>query len=192
MIKIINPATLFRRQKTATTEAFAAITEVRDRRLSLLADREHIANAPIPLADAMGAIDQWIDENAAAFDVSFAGLVYPQFRSQPGFSFPVRPGERGLDSSPAVGQLLGLVIATNRSAVRELIVRQLSDTLEGRETIGAADRERRLAEIDAEIEAVERVEERLVRDAEAAGLPILRRDDARPEIVLLAEASLAA
>lgn len=183
---------LLSRQQAASRDAFAAIDEVRSRRLALVAEREHIESAPMPPDDAAPAIETWLDETAAAFDVSFRSMLHPDWRTAPSLSFPRQHGGVGLDAAPAVRQLLGLLVMTNRAAIRDIIVRSLEDAAEGRETISNADRARRLGSIDAEVNAIERVEEQLIREAEMAGLPVLRREDADPAIVLLGDAALAA
>lgn len=183
---------LLSRQQAASRDAFAAIDEVRSRLLALVAEREHIESAPMPPDDAAQAVEAWLDETAAAFDVSFRSMLHTDWRSSPGLSFPRQHGGAGLDAAPAVRQLFGLVVMINRAAVRDIIVRSLEDAVEGRSTISSADRARRLGALDAEITAVEKVEEALIREAEVAGLPVLRREDARPEIVLLSDAALAA
>ena len=48
------------------------------------------------------------------------------------------------------------------------------------------DRPARLQHLRDELDRLERGEERLIREAEAAGEPLERRGDARPEIVLAA------
>jgi len=191
MKALTNIKTLLARQQSASRDAFAAIAEIRERRLALVAEREHVAAAPMPPADAAPAIEAWLDETAAAFDVSFRSMLHPDWKASPGLSFPRQHGGVGLDAAPAVRQLLGLVVLTNRDAVRDMVARSLEDAAEGKETISNADRARRLAAIDAEVTAVERVEETLIREAETAGLPVLRREDARPEVVLLSHAALA-
>lgn len=183
---------LLSRQQAASRDAFAAIAEVRERRLALLAEREHVESAPMPPDDATPAVEAWLDAVAADFDVSFQALVHPEWRSSPSLSFPRQHGGAGLDAAPAVRQLLGLVVMVNREAVRDIIERSLADAVEGREAISNADRARRLGSIDAEVNAIERIEEQLIREAELANLPVLRREDARPEIVLLTDAALAA
>ncbi len=192
MKSIANIRQLLSRQQSAARDAFAAIEEVRERRLALVAEREHVAAAPMPPDDATPAVEAWLDETAAAFDVSFRSLVFPQWNSSPSLSFPLNHGAAGVNAAPAVRQLLGLLVMTNRDAVRDIIERSLADAVEGRGTISNADRARRLASLDAEVTAVERAEEVLIREAEAAGLPVLRREDARPEIVLLSDVALAA
>jgi len=192
MKALTNIRQLLSRQQAASRDAFAAIEEIRSRRLALVAEREHIESAPMPPDDAAPAIEAWLDEVAAGFDVSFRSMLHPDWRSSPGLSFPRNHGGSGVDAAPAVRQLLGLLIMTNRDAVRDIVKRSLEDAVEGRETVTNADRARRLGALDAEITAVEKVEEILVREAEQAGLPVLRREDARPEIILLSDVALAA
>lgn len=47
-----------------------------------------------------------------------------------------------------------------------------------------AEREAAIASIDAEVEALEILEERIIREAESEGVKIARREDANPAIFL--------
>jgi len=192
MKSIANIRQLLSRQQAASRDAFAAIDEVRSRRLALVAERDRVANAPVPLEDAERALDAWLDEIAGGVNFSVRSLAYPTWGSRPSLGFIRRPDAPMLDAQPAVEQVFAMLIASNRAAVRDLFARALADDLEGIETVTNADRARRLGALDAEIMAIERAEEALIREAEAAGLPVLRREDARPEIVLLTDAALAA
>lgn len=192
MIKALNIKSLVARQEAAVRDVHASLADVRERRLALLAERERIANAPIPLDAAELALDAWLDEIAGGVNFSVRSLAYPTWNSRPSLGFIRRPDTPMLDAQPAVMQVFSLLVASNRAGVRDLFARALADDLEGIETVTNADRARRLGALDAEILAIERAEEQLIREAEVAGLPILRREDARPEIVLLSDAALAA
>lgn len=57
--------------------------------------------------------------------------------------------------------------------------------------IDDGERDKRLEKLEGELTDLEIAEERLIRVAEAAGLPVLRRDDAPPRIVLAPDSALA-
>jgi len=192
MIKALNIRSLMARQEAAVRDVHSSLADVRERRLALLADRERVENAPVPLEDAERALDAWLDQVAGESAFSVRSLAYPTWGSSPSLAFIRRPDTQMLDAKPAVEQILALLVASNRAGVRDLFARALADELEGKDAIDNGDRARRLAAIDAEIAAVEKVEETLIREAELAGLPVLRREDARPDVVLLSDAALAA
>lgn len=74
--------------------------------------------------------------------------------------------------------LAGLIGAEGLAGV---LLRALPEVPEG---LDAKPRQERLARIAADLDKLEREEERLIVKAEAVGTPIWRRADARPEIVL--------
>lgn len=78
----------------------------------------------------------------------------------------------------AVVPLAGLV---GPEALAESLLRHIEGVPEG---IDADGRAGRLAEIDAELEALERQEEEAIEQSELTDSPFERRFDARPEIVL--------
>ncbi len=88
----------------------------------------------------------------------------------------------GVGNSPSfadVGPLLVLLLGAQK--VSTALLAGIDSVPEGLPT---EQRERRLAEISAELDRLEAGEERLILASEAAGAPVLRRADARPEIVL--------
>jgi len=192
MKALTNIRQLLSRQQAASRDAFAAIEEIRSRRLALVAERERIENAPVPLEDAERELDAWLDQIAGGANFSVRSLAYPTWGSRPSLGFIRRPDTPMLDAQPAVEQLFSMLVASNMAGVRDFFARALADDLEGKDVVDNGERARRLGALDAEITAVEKVEETLIREAELAGLPVLRREDARPEIVLLPDAALAA
>lgn len=83
-------------------------------------------------------------------------------------------------------EVVGLIIAINRSAVEALINRDLDLLYADGDGIGDTERKSQLARLSDEILAAERAEEMAVRAAEDAGFDILRRADADPRAVLAA------
>lgn len=66
------------------------------------------------------------------------------------------------------------------------IIEQLATLLgeQCRAGLSSAERAQRLAELDAALGKLERAEEKLISEAEAAGLTLLRRADADPAVIL--------
>jgi len=79
------------------------------------------------------------------------------------------------DLGPVLAALLG------EDALRAAFLRDLERAPDGLDSAAKADR---LKEIEAELLTLEMREEALIVDAEAQGLAVFRRPDARPEIVL--------
>ena len=111
--------------------------------------------------------------------------------------FPVSCFSTGRASSwPIIHQdnaarlLPALMAAAMREQLSAYLDAAIEDDYEGRLFGTEAEREQRLAETHADIRLLEVAEERLIRAAEAAGLSILRRDEANPEIVIAHDSEL--
>ena len=89
-------------------------------------------------------------------------------------------------------EVTGLLVATHRESIRAVLAAEVEKAYEAGDGITAADRAARLAEITAQLEEVERAEELAIRQAEAAGLEILRRRDVSPDGLLMTDAALGA
>jgi len=85
----------------------------------------------------------------------------------------------GINDRVSIGSALALVLGAD--AVATALQKYTEHIPEG---LDKPAREARLAEIGAELDALEAEEERLIEEAEAAGEYIERRPDARPEIIL--------
>ena len=162
------------------------VDAMRDQISALRQDRTQIEAAPRPLSETLDMLDDHLDHLATE---AVDALSLHHLRDRRG-TFGLRLSQSG---SPefAVANLLGLVIATNRAAVRELIVGQLSDLDAARPGMNEGDRAARLAEIDKEILTAEMAEESALRRLEAQGVSIARRADASPLAVLAADRALA-
>lgn len=179
-----NFSKLFERQRKASEDVFATIEDLRRQLVALHDERAAIEDAPQPVAQAEADLDAWLDEIEASAGLPVSGFLRGDRSGWPSLGVVLRPGQKTPDASAAVEQVFALLIATNRDAVRGMMAGAIADALEGKRPLSAEDRAARLREIDAEADRLERAEEALVRAAEAAGLPILRRGDARPEVVL--------
>jgi len=174
---MLNISKLLKRQRDAAADVHGALAEIRAQIAALEDQRARTETLPRTFDDAMRAVDDWLD-GLERDTISISGFLSDDPRDLPHLDL-------GKFSA-----LPGLFVASCRDLIRAHIAAALEDRLEGRETVNAVQREERLAAIDAELDGVCRAEERAVREAEAAGVPILRRAEARPEIVLLPDGDL--
>ena len=164
--------------RKAAASVSEGLEELRMRRLRLLDERDEVASRPVPQKEALAALDRDID------DLISAGLENTNVRSLTRADRPSWP-------VPQNGVLLALLIGANRAGFRD----QLATLVEQAYTadvkpIAADDRIRELRRIDQDLMDLEIAEESTIRSAEAAGLPALRRADADPRAVLLADSEL--
>lgn len=169
---------IFKRQREATADVFGGISELRARITILEDERARVEDLPVPLEEAVASVDQWLDVLEARHSLSVSGFT----TGLPGSAPALTMGEHSI--------LPGLLMGACREAIRQAIADRLGDYYEGRDAASASDKNRRLAEIDAELLGLFKIEERLVREAERSGLPILRRETAPVEIVLAPDEDL--
>ena len=158
------------------------IESIRARRLDLIEERKVADGARRPLAEAEAALGRLLDDIVAGLvDIDLSALSDHRARGLPEI---LRPNS---DIGNKINDrlLLALIVASNRSGAREALSKVLRTGYEHTDTMTSSDREAKLAEIDAELLRLEIDEERIVRESEEAGMPILRRDDADPAVVLL-------
>ncbi len=84
-----------------------------------------------------------------------------------------------------------MLAAAMRPALLEFMHREIDAWYSARDHADAARKATLVGELQAEILALERQEEIATRAAERAGVTIARRGDARPELVISADAELA-
>lgn len=169
------------------------LTSVDDHReviASLKAERDRVARSPRPAAEIMTALDAWLDQAATdAVDSMRLGALLRRDRpialDLPTYRDPVA-GQ--LDVTPSTKALLGLLVAVNRQAFREIVKGQVEDLTRDRPGLTDEALSARLAEIDAEILAAEMAEESAIRSLAVAGVAVQRRADASP-LAVLAHAS---
>ena len=181
-------AKVFDRQKRATADALGTVDELRARLAALREERAQVEAAPVLEAEALRDLDRWLDGVEASAGLPVRGFMHGG--PWPSLAVVLRPGQKILDASPAVDQLFSLMVATNRPAIRALMAAAIADEYENQTPLSADARAARLAEIDAELDRQEKVEEQLIRQAEGLGLPILRRADVRPVIALAPDRDL--
>lgn len=162
----------------ATRELTTAVEQLRTKRLAALDERDRIEAMPHPKDVILAALDRDLDAltDRAQNDVYTPSLL----RGSPGPNLRL----------PSTDAVLGLLIAANRDAFRAQIVEQVEAAYGDQKVMTADEREAALRKIGDDLVDLERAEEALIRAAEREGLPILRREDADPDVLLLADAEL--
>lgn len=157
----------------ASQAARRDIEDLRDRRLQLLEAAQAVRAAPLPPAEIKDSVNHML---ASAED---------EVRGWISFGTLASAGPATLDVGPAMRNApLGvLCLLTGREAIAAKLVTEAMRSKPGR-PIPFAVREGELARIAGEIEDAGVVEERLIRAAEEAGIPIARRTDADPRHTL--------
>jgi hypothetical protein len=153
------------------------IEELRARLRALQAERTVLAAQSRDRSQVVATVRQAVEHAHAAF-VAQTRVALQVVAAGRSFESPFK-GE--VLTVGRVQVLEGIVGALGVEAVMDMLLRQIDCVPEGlTHDVRAA----RLAEIDRDIERIENAEEDLIEASEAAGTPIVRRADARPEIVL--------
>lgn len=159
----------------AIGEVNAGLENIRDRINDLKAERDQVERARKAPEEIASAVKKYLDERAAD---ALQSCNFSRFSGT---------GERddwpNFDGVMAHYPIGMLVVLGLRDTIEPAILAQATAAA-GKNTLTKADRVNRLAKIDAKLDALEREEESFIREAEAAGLTIPRRVDARPEIYL--------
>ena len=161
----------------ASRELTGGIDQLRNRRISLLDERDRIASLPQPKEVVLAALDRDLGDLCSA-GIETLSLTSLMRSDQPEVRIPQN------------GTLIALLVGLNRDAFRSQIAKLIEAQYKGLDVPNAEDRASQLADLDAEIGDLERAEEGLIREAERVGLPVLRRDDADPDALLLADGEL--
>ena len=171
-----------------------AVDQHRERIARLTAEREAIAHAPRPISETLSLLDDHLDALATSgVDALRLGRLTSRGAAiSLDLPFHIDRATGAVDGSHASRALLGLLVATNRAAFRQIVEGQLTDLMRDRSAMTDAEQVARLAEVDAERTAVELREESAIRQLERSGLPVLRRPDASPVALLVADDALPA
>lgn len=163
-----------RQAVTTRREDLAGTVEaIRKRLAGLQSEREHIDEAPVTEAEALERVDRLIDMLAARAREKLTGGQFFTPRRGPIdglFSVTTSPEEVAVLFSP--------------DSMRAALHAYVAERADGLDTLPIAGRAKRLAEIDAAILAAETEEEGVIETSEDMGLPIARRPDANPAVVL--------
>jgi BMFP domain-containing protein YqiC len=140
---------------------------IRHRIAELKVEARAIADAPVPLEEAVADLDACLDHMAGHRQFNVGMHLYP---SDP-IAWPK------LD----VAELFVTLRPMIRAARLDAIQRELSTRLPG---LPRQERDARLNEIDQQLLTLERAEEAMIEEAAAAGITIARRVDADPRAAL--------
>lgn len=152
------------------------VAQIRTQIERLKAEREPLAQVTCNQPEAKAAIESWAAECVAEGEARFRRAVERIGRTG---TVDARPFMVDPDRPTDLAPLLAAVVGG--PALAAALIAHLGAVHDGLDSEGRA---RRLAEIDRALDAAEREEERLICESEAAGTPIRRRADVRPEIVL--------
>lgn len=103
---------------------------------------------------------------------------------QPGFRVP------NLNLNVPENLTIDVVALVARDQLRDVLAEKMADFYDGRDVMPRAKRGPRVETLEAEILDLELAEEALIREAERANVPVMRRDSADPRAVLAADAAL--
>lgn len=151
------------------------LTTLRKHIAALTAEKSAIVASGRSRGEVHAGIDAFCRTAAAAGEQRLAHAITSDDLTQ---AFVIR--DPGPNLFPNVAPLLAALLGADRLC--EALCNGLDDIVPA--GMPAADRAERLAEISAELDKLERDEERLIVASEETAAPIARRADARPEIVL--------
>lgn len=162
------------------------IEELRNRIAGTQAELEAVVEGSVPKAEYLARVNDWVDAKAAHFGTE---VQY----SLSGLRLPGRPEPVTFGRVPVTGSLTaGMVAEADVAApicwlLNAEIKKKLAEAINASgytEGPPLADRPKLRKELQSAIDELELAEERLIVEAESAGLTIARRHDCRPEIVL--------
>lgn len=161
------------------------LNQLRTRIATLQAERDAINGLRRSREQVNGALDAWLSTaevqgKAAlqlAVDRAQAGQSFAPCHVQGNAAVFELPGAApfSLDLGPLLIALMGKAVIQKRLAI---LIDALPDGMAPQE------KAKRLAEIERELDEIEADEEALIVEIEQAGESVLRRADARPEIIL--------
>lgn len=163
--------------RKAPASGMKKLADIRRQIAELETERQRVLKALRSEAEIREAIADWRERWAAQFDPTLTDFLVHGTR-------------------PTINVLLGRIHESDRSVlmaalaaifpneVEAAVLERALAAAEGCKQMSLEERDRRVAEIDAEIEALGHAEEELVRLLEAEGLYVARRGDADSAIVL--------
>lgn len=134
--------------------------------------REAVMGGQRSLAEAEAMLDEALDRIAARFNPSATALLNPETTVA---DFVVGYGTTDTPTE--------MLVWLHRDALKARFMSAMKDAAEPG-AVTAEDRRERVAKIDAQLFDLEQQEERLIEEAEEAGIEITRRPDADPRAVL--------
>ena len=159
----------------ATTGIVEELATIRAAIEEKKAELARIARAAVPEVEALARLDVYLEAQAARFDTPRIGFL---------------TGPHGLGGADigVIGGIEAALATICRDAMRAELARRVgllyAENGMGADAVATADRPRLLDEARTALRALEIDEERLIMQAEAAGLDVDRREDADPAVVL--------
>ncbi len=162
--------------RKALASAGDSVEGVREAIRQLEAERQAVQSAPVPLAEAVEAVEQTIDRlcGAAQYDTADSVLFAAQ-RGQP----------VGIDVHSHMGANFGFLVQCLRAPLRAALVVKLEEDYRDLQPGLPADaRAEKLAQLDRELLELGHQEEALITELAGLGIEVSRRGDADPRAVL--------
>lgn len=156
--------------KAATEEINHGLTSIRDQILHLKAEARGLGNSAVQEEEALRRVDEWVDVESRA---SREGLPLPGY-------FAKRHGNYTMPMC-RIDTAIAAIVAQQ---VAEEMKRQVKEHYASLSVPSEHEREARSVTLDRQLLDCELTEESIIRQAEAVGLPVLRRSDADPRAVL--------
>lgn len=148
-----------------------------------------IEAAPQDVEAALASFDDWLDR-AATSAVDRLGVGYALDPAWRGPELPILHTGGARDATPATEILLGLVALIGRDTLHQVVKGQIEDRLGGETGMTAETRTKKSKAAHGDILHAELIEEKIVREMEAAGVAVSRRADADPRALLASSDSL--
>lgn len=159
--------------REATNQFGESVEQLRARVAILQDERYRLTNMAVPKQVALQRLAIWLDQMAQPI----TGFNVSSFAERDDFRAPDVHGPRFIAAAIAL-------------AAKPALTERLEAYYSKQTVVSEAERDQARAKLDAELLDLELAEESLIREAEAAGLTILRRADADPRAVLAAQSSL--
>ena len=144
---------------------------------------EALSNALLPLNEAVDRLTKWVDSKAGLYAVNDAWHEVAPAASPGSQIGAIRVGQAATHTNTA--DFSGLLCFLFAPLIKERMAEVLASRLSDANTPSSAERPDLRTALLERVESLERREEQLIRQSEAAGAPIIRRPDARPDLVLL-------
>jgi hypothetical protein len=173
-----------------TTKPAERLAAVRDERATLRERRDQITVAAVPPDVAIARAQGIVDAHVAGYRERMAPIWVTAVRPDFDAARIDRAHFLGANLAGTVqqdqGRLAELVAVTAPDTFKSLMAETIRAAYAASEGMPAAERVAAIAELDAAIAALELEEERLVRELEDVGHPVVRRSDADPALVVAA------
>ncbi|MFW6028051.1 MAG: hypothetical protein ACOC9Q_00810 [bacterium] len=165
----------------ATDDLSGGLQQLRTRIGELQEQIAEVENHAVSKAEALKRLGRWARGAKARGigEMSVNEFIRPAGRAR----IPLTPQS----PQPYVFDVLVSLLA---DGIHDRLAERIEAHYAGCAGITDAEREKRIQKLEGELADLEVAEERLVRTAERAGLPVLRRADASPLIVLAPDSAL--